>query len=80
MTTRPSQQTPAADAPNVASSRNQTNSAVVLLAVLGTTSVAAAQRLNTRGLRASGPAEVLSQHVGLVFAKIKYSSISLLNM
>ena len=82
MTTRPSQQTPAADAPNAALPRNPANVVAVLAVVLGTTTVAmkATQSLITRGPRASGSAKVLSQHVGLVFVKVKYNSISLLNI
>ena len=77
-----SQQNPAPDVPNAASSRNQKNSVAVLAVVLGTTTVAmkATQSLITRGPRASGSAKVLSQHVGLVFVKVKYNSISLLNI
>ena len=78
----PSQKTPAADAPNAASSRNQKYPVAVLAVVLGTTTVAmkATQSLVTRGPRASRPAKVLLRHVGLVFVKVKYNSISLLNI
>ena len=73
MTARPSQQTPAADAPNAALPRNPANVVAVLAVVLGTTTVAmkATQSLITRGPRASGSAKVLSQHVGLVFVKVE---------
>ena len=50
----------------------------MLAAVLGTTTVAmkATRSLITRGSRASRPVRVSSQHIGLVFMKVKNSNIN----